>query len=244
MKKLFKAISFCGLATFALSANASYTTVFATVNVKSACEKNAEQNTINDIGIGKTGNGFSSCNIFSYENDQYVQISPVVAKFNQGSSTPEVNSDYVGNADLDGDNWRFSDQNDTNWNFEDGNTSAAATTSGSWRYDDSSGIHIRYWAIKAGAQEYNLFWKVSNNDWTNHCSQSTFNLACLTAALTTDNGVWHSPSNGNNQAQLSNITFFNSKDPVNDTTRIPEPGSLLMLGLGLAVLARSRQKQL
>jgi len=241
MKKLMKWLTLGCLTTLPLMASASYTTVHATVNVKSACEKNAEQNMLGDIGIGKTDKGFSSCNIFTYENNQYVEISPVVAKFNQGESA-EINTDYVGNAPVDSSDWRFSSQNDTNWNFADGQTTAAATTSGSWRYSDDNGIHIRYWAIKAGAQEFNLFWKVSNDDYAAYCSASgTFNLACLTAAITTDNGTWHSPSNGNNTAQLSNITFFNSKNPVNVTTSIPEPSMLMVFLLGLLGLTLRRK---
>lgn len=240
MKKFIKWITLGCLTALPLGANASYTTVFATVNVKSACEKNADSNMQGDIGIGKTGNGFNSCNIFTYENNQYVEISPVVAKFNQGGNA-EINTDYVGSAPVDSTDWRFNSQTDTNWNFADGVTTPTATTSGSWRYNDDSGIHIRYWAVKAGAKEFNLFWNVSNDDWNTHCSVTTFNLACLTAALTTDNGVWHSPSNGNNDAQLSNITFFNSKNPTDVVTKIPEPSMLMVFLLGLLGLTLRRK---
>lgn len=167
---------------------------------------------------GYFGQGFDSCQIFVNDNDQRIEISPVIAKYDISDSgaaeSPEINSDFD--------------------SFDGSEISFTPGSSGTWTYTpgaDDPGI--RYWVAKAG-NGFNLFWYVDDAEEAVNCSGDAYNLACLNLAQSVTSGDWATPEG----KDLSHLTFYDSKPPA----YVPEPGSLTLLGLGLFGLGVVRRK--
>ncbi|NWO08302.1 MAG: PEP-CTERM sorting domain-containing protein [Alteromonadaceae bacterium] len=161
---------------------------------------------------GYFGKG-EACQIFIDQEDERIEISPLIAKYEPNGTVDEKNSDY---GTFDGEEISFS-----------------GDATGSWTYTpDPDDPGIRYWSVKAG-NGFNLFWYVDDaND--NTCSGNTYTLACLELAEVVTEGTWFTPG----EKGLSHIAFYNSEPP----TYVPEPGSIALLGLGLLGLGLTRRR--
>ena len=168
---------------------------------------------------GYFGDNFGSCQIFIDSGGQRIEISPVIHKI-----------DYNDDGSI-----QATDTNSSLFPTIDGSEfSAGGMTAGegSWTYtpgaDDPS---VRYWATKGGNVGFNLFWEVADTAVGDTCDASNaYTLSCLNEALMVTSGTWFNQINPSGKnAGLSHITFYDSKPPTN----VPEPGTALMLGLGL-----------
>ena len=170
---------------------------------------------------GFFGQGFGSCQIVGDTT-----LSPVIAKFNASLGVSEINALFPS---VTGGEWSFS------------NTSAG-NASGDWSYapgTDDPGI--RFWAAKAG-NDFKLFWEVSDADAAGACAgQGNYGDtgligACLDAALVVTSGSWTTPGS----KDLSHLTFYDTAPP---PTRMPEPGTIGLLGLGLLGIGMARRRR-
>ena len=169
---------------------------------------------------GFFGTGFGSCQIVGDTT-----LSPVIAKFNASLGLSETNALYPS---VDGSEWTFSNTSSTN-------------STGDWSYaptGDDPGI--RFWAAKAG-NDFKLFWEVSDADAAGACAgQGDFGDtgligACLDAAMVVSSGSWTTPG----LKELSHLTFYDTAPPV----KMPEPGTLGLLGVGLLGIGFARRRR-
>lgn len=168
---------------------------------------------------GYFGTGFDSCAVFVFSDDKKIELSPVIAKFNEGFSLSDANGTLF--PSVDGTEFNFS------------NTSSGNKT-GTWDYtpgvDDPA---VRYWSAKAGPK-FLLFWEVADAavQTGGACDvPDVYTLNCLDIALAVDTGDWTTPDN----KSLSHITFY-------DTAVVPLPAAAWLFGSGLGLLGWMRRK--
>lgn len=170
---------------------------------------------------GYFGTGFDSCQVFVYEDDQRIELSPVIAKYDYESDGVqiEVNSalypSFTGSEitiDMEAQTWSYNpDENDPG---------------------------IRYWAAMGG-NSFNLFWSIDSAGAV-ACDGNAYTLSCLEQAMTVTEGSWTTPDNrGGNESDLSHLTFYN----VEQTHPVPEPGSIALLLAGAMGLFMSRRRK-
>lgn len=171
---------------------------------------------------GYFGKGFDSCQIFVNKDGTRIELSPVIAKFDQSLLISETNGTVF--PSIDGSEWGFSNTGTNN-------------NSGDWLY--TAGVNdpgIRYWAEKS-ANQFTLFWDVDIAltvaggvcDGTNN-----YTLACLDAANFVTSGSWATAAG----KDLSHLTFYDSAPP----TTVPEPGMVGLLAIGLIGVVAARRK--
>ena len=217
-----------------LPVNAELTQISAYVKGHNECN-----NYFNDPAA--TNNAFENCNIFEYNAvGEYVEISPVIAKF-----------------DVDGNSFEASDLYDgevakSDWGFNGGDTNPGSASSGSWGYDDGDGASsypgITFWSAKAG-NGFNLFWKVDSTELEagGECAggDSYLTLSCLQVASVVLGGTWTTPGDKG----LSHLIFYNSAEAATctddctttTTTTVPEPSMILLFLSGLFGFAVRRR---
>jgi len=168
---------------------------------------------------GYFGTGFDSCTIFVNSMGERIELSPVIAKFEEDLSLDEVNNTVF--PSVDGSEFSFSDPVPEN-------------VTGTWNYTpgiDDPGV--RYWATKAG-DSFLLFWEVDDAAVASGgvCDGSdVYVLECLDAALVVDTHSWSTPDG----QELSHITFY-------DTAVIPVPAALWLFGSALGMMGWMRRK--
>ena len=168
---------------------------------------------------GYFGTGFDSCAVFVYSGDEKIELSPVIAKFNEGFSLSDVNSTLFPSVD------------GTEFNF---NSLSSGNKTGTWDY--TAGVDdpgVRYWSAKAGPK-FLLFWEVADAavQTGGACDvPDVYTLNCLNIALAVDTGDWTTPNN----KSLSHITFY-------DTAVVPLPAAAWLFGSGLGLLGWMRRK--
>ncbi|MCP1677167.1 hypothetical protein J2T57_004341 [Natronocella acetinitrilica] len=173
---------------------------------------------------GFFGQGFRSCQIFNAGDEGDVKISPVIAKYDVEEDEWETNSALYPN--IDGSEFSFGTGSEGTWNYTPG--------------DGDPGV--RFWAAKGG-NFFNLFWVVGEDEagLCDGSGVSLLTLDCLNAAQVVTSGSWITPTNPNNGnlTGLSHLTFYNEKA----ATKVPEPATLGMLGLGLLGLAAATRRR-
>ncbi len=176
-------------------------------------------------------NGFNSCAIFGTEGDDKIQISPVIAKYE---------------FDEDNGNFKKFQSNDTLYPSVASDDFEVDVSEGTWKtttnYDAATDPGVRYWAAKGG-DYFKLFWRVDESVTANGqvCSgEDLFNLDCLNLAVEVEFGKWTTPLNTSSDKPfgLSHLTLYNSEPP----RMVPEPASLMLMGIGLLALGFGRRK--
>lgn len=158
--------------------------------------------------------GFDSCVIASEDTGE--GISSIIAKW-------EMDSDGEGE-------WEVSD------NFPDFNTDLVTFDPinpdggrvGSWAYSADQSP-IRYWVIKHG-KAFTVYYDTDNERCAGVLASTH---ECMTTANQVNGGDWDF---SNLRGGFSHISFY-------DSEVVPEPGTLLLFGLGLLGLAASGRYQ-
>lgn len=171
---------------------------------------------------GYFGTGFDSCTIFVNDMGEVIELSPVIAKYNESLSLSETNDTLF--PSVDGSEYSFS------------NTSSQNKT-GTWSYVQGAGDPgTRYWATKAGPR-FLLHWEVDDSELLagGACDVTDYyTLSCLAAAQVVSSGDWTTPRD----KSLSHITFYDTS-----TTVVPVPAAVWLFAsglIGLLGIARRR----
>lgn len=177
---------------------------------------------------GYFGQGFGSCQIFGYEGENKIEISPVIAKydFNDDGSVKE----FEANDKL----YSSISQSDFTIIGSDGNTGSWSTSD---TYDPAVDPGVRYWAAKGGPAGFRLHWEVDNSavESGGACYGEKFTYACLNLAQVVTGGQWSTIGG----SDLSHLTLYNEKPP----KIVPEPASLLLLSAGLLAVGFGRRRR-
>lgn len=167
-----------------------------------------------------------------------VRLSPIIAKFNVGETTPAINTSMF--PTVTGQEWSFSPNN------SNGFPTGVAT--GSWTYNPGpKDPTIRYWVAKAG-NAFNLFFYVNPTATQPGGVCHGGNLlseACFRQAVATNSGIWQTPpTRRGSPAGLSHISFYGETVYHEE---VPEPltiiGSVLALGLGLGMKHQQQRRK-
>lgn len=180
---------------------------------------------------GFFGTGFDACQIFGYDENERIEISPVIAKFGDDSEVNDTKfpTASLNDFDVTGFGENVSDDSDNeslgHWNI-----------SGS--FDPTFDPGVRYWAAKGG-NNFRLFWQIDDNDENaSACDTDPFNLTCLNLAQVVTGGNWDTSGLGGKDPAISHLTLYNSEPP----RMVPEPASLLLFGIGMFALGFIRRQ--
>lgn len=214
MKKLLTGISLVAAGLFSLPASA--------IMISPSLKQVTHTFDGNDCS-GYFGSGFSSCQIFFGDNNDRIEISPVIAKYDiedKGTADDETEFNTDKFPSFDGTEIKY-DLKDQDWTYTPGENDPG----------------IRYVAAKGG-DYFNLLWYVDADTVGSTCD-NPFSLACLNLAQAVEQGNWTTPLNPTNDKPfgLSHLTFYDSVPP----KLVTEPGSLGMIALGLLGLVLVRR---
>lgn len=166
---------------------------------------------------GYFGRNFDSCAIFVIEDETRHELSPVIAKL---GTDGEIETNRKLFPSISGEEFDVT-------GFD------ASHSSGSWSYNPDSAEDplVRYWVTKS-ANGFLLSWQVADAAAAGACAESTYNLACLTAAEVVYTAEWATLGQ-----ELSHISFY-------DTGEVPLPAAVWLFGsglLGMAGIARRKK---
>jgi len=163
---------------------------------------------------GVYGQGFENCAIGPIGGER---LSSIIVKFDVDEDEIVINPLYP---EFDLDDFDF----DTVGDFGEG----------SWAYNPDAVVGIKFWVANAG-NGFNVFYRLSDDDEANCGDFDAFE--CMSLAELSYQGDWMTPLNNQGRPRgLSHLSFYDSE------VRIPEPGTLTLLGLGLLGMGLSRRR--
>ena len=174
------------------------------------------------FGNPSGGGGQPVCDVGTALLTGDTTVSPWIIKFNSDQTADETNSGFPS---ITGEEFSFIDLG----------------SSIQWTYNPTGNDpDVRYWVAKA-ANAFTLFWFVDGGPATvtpaactagsqnpGATSSAAYNFGCLSLALVVTTGTIP-------EAQLSHFTFYDTSNE--RLTQTPEPGTLVMIGGGIALLA-------
>ena len=179
---------------------------------------------------GYYGSGFDNCVITAEDSDE--GISSIISKFDtereyEGAGGETVTEDCAPNQTNCWSVNSFYDFVPADLVLTyDGNGGT-----GSWTY--SGDIGIRFWVAKA-SNEFMVYYDTDDSGCAGALA-STY--ACMVGANVVTSGTWTTPLNDREIPRgLSHISFYDTE------VRVPEPGTLMLFGLGLLCMGLARRR--